>query len=71
MYSILVRVPNSGGTLCRDNRHTINRNRSAVPEKLRLIGATRQPKYLCLEDNLRQNDCLLFGHSQIWQSNVI
>ena len=56
-------VPSSGETLCCDNRHTINRNRSAVPEKSRLIGANRQPRYLCLNHILGQNDCFLFGRS--------
>ena len=61
----------SGGTLCCDNRHTINRNRSAVPEKSRLIRANWQPRYLCLSycfgsilnHILGQNDCFLFGRS--------
>ena len=63
----------SGGTLCCDNRHTINRNRSAVPEKSRLIRANWQPRYLCLSycfgsilnHILGQNDCFLFGCSSI------
>ena len=33
--------------------------------------ATRQPRYLCLKNKFRQNDYPLFGHSRIWQSNVI
>ena len=34
---------------------------TAVPEKSRLIGANRQPRYLCLNHILGQNDCFLLG----------
>ena len=62
----------SGGTLCRDNRHTINRNRLAVPEKSQLNGPNGQPRYSCLKlasfgsvknNILGQINCFLFGCS--------